>query len=567
MITSAGLAALVINREQIASESPWLQAYRHGRRDPRRDDLEAAPKGAIIIAYDWKTEIPGVFARHADDCPVRNGRPCTCGPLAYRASIREWETNRRMLSPDFPTAGEAKAWLRDQRASLEAAGRVALESGNLGAVVEELLHAAEKGRVADPNGGRYPPDELRELRGALSYVATELGGMNIEDILPSDVEHLVERLRDSGLSAGRVDSVVAGLHALFSFAIERDLVATDPVGDLTSQWAAPERTDNQSRSTTTRSASDAAIPEPGQPGVGAKRLSPRKRAVSWPAAPPPAPAPASSGERPGADGAGSEPATPPVRRASANRSRRPRSAGPTLDAVVRQFLRAADEGSIDRRPGEPYTPETLLDLRGSMSYVDDRLRAMAVREIRRRHVQKLVDDLRSVGLPASVVVTVVESLRALYAFAIQRNVVDFSPVVELSMPLDDDRAGDDAATWSHAPAPRPARPTAAPYSVTAPPYATTPPSYAAQPAPAQQAPAAAAPGQPPLHQQPAQPQPPYAPDWEFSGSRVRETLAPTTAMMALGGRVVSWTTRLALVAFVLLVLVLARELGLTSLIP
>jgi hypothetical protein len=37
-------------------------------------------------------------------------------------------------------------------------------------------------------------------------------------------------------------------------------------------------------------------------------------------------------------------------------------------------------------------------------------------------------------------------------------------------------------------------------------------------------------------------------------------------MLALGGRVVTWATRLALAAFVLLVLVLARELGLFELV-
>ena len=53
---------------------------------------------------------------------------------------------------------------------------------------------------------------------------------------------------------------------------------------------------------------------------------------------------------------------------------------------------------------------------------------------------------------------------------------------------------------------------------------------------------------------------------DFYGSEAREAFAPTGAMLALGGRVVSWTTRLALIAFVLLVLVLARELGLFELI-
>jgi hypothetical protein len=141
-----------------------------------------------------------------------------------------------------------------------------------------------------------------------------------------------------------------------------------------------------------------------------------------------------------------------------------------------------------------------------------------------------------VGLPPGVVAVVVDSLRALYAFAIQRNLVDFSPVVELSMPLHDDGPGEDTATWSQLPA--------AP---------SPPPPIPAPPPPAQPAPA-----------QPSSPQLQQPPD--FYGSEVRQGLAPTGAMLALGGRVVTWATRLALAAFVLLVLVLARELGLFELV-
>jgi hypothetical protein len=450
-----------------------------------------------------------VFARHADDCPARSGQPCTCGPLGYRASIREWETNRRYLSPNFPAAEEAQAWLRDQRESLEATGRVALESGDLGAVVEEFLKAADNGLVEAPSGGHYSLDGLRELRGALSHVAAELGGMNIEDVGRGEVEELLRRLQQSGLSAGRVDSVVAGLRALFSYAAARDLVAANPLAEVLAG---------------------------GSPTADGGASS-ANGARSWPAIP-------------SQDASVTTEASAP-RRPPAPKPRRPRSGGPTLDTVVRQFLRAADEGSVDRRPGEPYTHETLLDLRGSMSYVDDRLRAMALRDIRRRHVQKLVDDLRSVGLPPTVVETVVDSLRSLYAYAIHRNLVDFSPVVELTMP-DADGSGDERGTWAQVPpTPRPSFPPPPP--PTAPPAETLPPPYPTS-------------SFPPPYSAPTQPgSPAGAPDWEY-GTQARETLAPTTAMVALGGSVVTWMTRLALIAFVLLVLVLARELGLFGLI-
>jgi hypothetical protein len=369
------------------------------RRDCSRRLEVRLRKGAIVIPYDWKTEIPGVFARHADDCPVRNGRACTCGPLAYRAGVREWETNRRVLSPDFSAPAQAQAWLREQRSSHQDAGGVALDTGDLGTL--------------DDTATSSPPS-----------------------------------------------------------------------------------------------------------------------------------------------GAGSWRATPAARRPSGGRPRQRRSKGPDLDNVIRDFLRAADAGGVDRRLGEPYAFETLLDLRGAMSYVGDELRTMAIADVRRSHIQKLVDDLRAAGLPSSIVGTVVDSLRALYAFAIQHDLVDFSPVVELGMPPEDDGAEEDG-TWSHAPAPP------LPPAQRQPPF-PYPPATAAQ---SQPPPAAFPPGQASSSLTAPPQAPPYAPDWQFSEARAREApAAPTSAMLALGGSVMTWTTRLALVAFALLVLVLARELGLFQLI-
>jgi len=267
-----------------------------------------------------------------------------------------------------------------------------------------------------------------------------------------------------------------------------------------------------------------------------------------------APDDASTSSHPNEAGSWRATPTPTARRPSGGKSRQRRSKGPDLDTVIRDFLRAADEGDVDRRLGEPYAFETLLDLRGAMSYVDGELRAMPIADVRRRHIQKLVDDLGTMGLPSSIVVTVVDSLRALYAFAIQRDLVDFSPVVELGIGADDDGAEEDG-TWSHAPVapPPPAPPPPFPY----------PRATAAQPPPP---PATPSPQQGPA---PTSPLPPYGPDWQYYEGRATDApaaAAPTTAMLALGGRVMTWTTRLALVAFALLVLILARELGLFQLI-
>jgi hypothetical protein len=118
--------------------------------------------------------------------------------------------------------------------------------------------------------------------------------------------------------------------------------------------------------------------------------------------------------------------------------------------------------------------------------------------------------------------------------------------VELGMPADDDGAAEEDGTWSHVPVAPPPTAPPPPFPYPPPPPATPPPQQAATP---------------------TSPLPPYGPDWQLYEAHASEApAAPTAAMLALGGRVMTWTTRLALVVFALLVLVLARELGLFQLI-
>jgi hypothetical protein len=180
------------------------------------------------VAYDWKTEVLGVFSRHADTCQVRDGRECTCGPLGYRASIRDWETGNRSVSPMYETIVEALAWQRDQVASQDASRGLALDRGELGALIDEFLQAVEDGRT----GGPASREDVRVLRGALSYVDSELGTLDIQDVRRRHIQALLDQLRASGLASARIHSIVDALHALYAYALQRDLVGFSPVVEL-----------------------------------------------------------------------------------------------------------------------------------------------------------------------------------------------------------------------------------------------------------------------------------------------------------------------------------------------
>jgi hypothetical protein len=186
----------------------------------------------LSMAYDWRTEVPGIFARHADTCPRRDGGLCTCGPLGYRASVVDPETGRRTLSPEFETVAEAQGWQRDQHETVRASNGMPVSGAELGAVIDEFLQDAEDGRARDRSGKPYPPERLRQLRGALSYVDSALGSTDIEDVRRRHVQAMVDQLQAAGVTADRVSSITSAMRSLYAYAIQRDLVGYSPVVEL-----------------------------------------------------------------------------------------------------------------------------------------------------------------------------------------------------------------------------------------------------------------------------------------------------------------------------------------------
>jgi hypothetical protein len=112
--------------------------------------------------------------------------------------------------------------------------------------------------------------------------------------------------------------------------------------------------------------------------------------------------------------------------------------GRELGAVIDDFMQAGEEGDVLNRRGEPYTREERRELGGALSYVDAELGLLNVADVRRGDVQGLVDHLVASGLTVARVYEVVEAVDALYAYAIQSDIVGFSPVVWLSLPTRED---------------------------------------------------------------------------------------------------------------------------------
>ena len=123
----------------------------------------------------------------------------------------------------------------------------------------------------------------------------------------------------------------------------------------------------------------------------------------------------------------------------------------TVAAAIDEFVEAAHAGGALNRSGRPYKPSALRDLRGILEYhVAQDLGDLPLRDVRREHVQALVDRLGAERLSESRIRSVISALRALYGYAIERGHVEFNPADGLVMPRADEPApsGERDATWT-----------------------------------------------------------------------------------------------------------------------
>jgi site-specific recombinase XerD len=110
-------------------------------------------------------------------------------------------------------------------------------------------------------------------------------------------------------------------------------------------------------------------------------------------------------------------------------------------AAVDEFIEAAHAGQALNRSGRPYRPSALRDLQGILEYhVATELGNVRLRDVRRHHVQALVDRLGTEGLSESRIRSVVSALRGLYGYAIDHGHVEFNPADALVMPRPDQPA-------------------------------------------------------------------------------------------------------------------------------
>ena len=99
------------------------------------------------------------------------------------------------------------------------------------------------------------------------------------------------------------------------------------------------------------------------------------------------------------------------------------SSNEELGSVISEFLAAAES---TRSPAEMRT------LRRALAHASSELGSVKVADLRSRDVRVLVDELGEAGLPPERATEVVDALRAVYAYAMDREMVTTSPLVGLA---------------------------------------------------------------------------------------------------------------------------------------
>jgi hypothetical protein len=140
-------------------------------------------------------------------------------------------------------------------------------------LIDDFLHAAERGEAEAPWGAEYTQGQLRELRGALSYADVELGTYDVREVSRRRVQSLVDELADAGLSEAQLSSVIAALQALYGYGVQMGLVDHTPKFKL----ALPDLD---------RDPSHRALPPPVRPDAAAFQAATQTMPVAEAADPP-----------------------------------------------------------------------------------------------------------------------------------------------------------------------------------------------------------------------------------------------------------------------------------------
>jgi site-specific recombinase XerC len=127
---------------------------------------------------------------------------------------------------------------------------------------------------------------------------------------------------------------------------------------------------------------------------------------------------------------------------------------PSVGEMIDEFLDAVDDGFARDRYGRPFSAEAAQEMHWSLGgHVGEELGAMGLSDLRRSDIEALIYQLADGGVPRRRLRALAKSVRALYDYAAELDVVRHNPAERLAIP-DEDEAEQPTATDVTALAPR-----------------------------------------------------------------------------------------------------------------
>jgi integrase len=117
-----------------------------------------------------------------------------------------------------------------------------------------------------------------------------------------------------------------------------------------------------------------------------------------------------------------------------------------LDEARRIFVASCAEGVAINKQGRPYRRKATLNLDTSLKRLPHALRRQRLIEVSRGDFQRAVDDLRRAGLSGSRIRSIINSSRALYRWAEERELAFANPAGLVRLPLAESIERDRVAT-------------------------------------------------------------------------------------------------------------------------
>ena len=174
----------------------------------------------------------GIAERHARSCRSRDdGGRCNCSP-SFQVNLWDGRSQRR-IRKTFRTLTEAKTWRQDAAGALRAGTMRAPSPITVRAAAGALVAGMKDEAILDRSGKPYKPSTCRGYEVSLNkHVLPQIGDQRLTDVHRRDLQTVVERWRQKGLSPSSIANALDPVRVVFRRALRDDIVAVDPTDGL-----------------------------------------------------------------------------------------------------------------------------------------------------------------------------------------------------------------------------------------------------------------------------------------------------------------------------------------------